>query len=261
MDIKSIFEKFCNEYKVKISPKNKFKAKIITPFGGLDSDPITFIAEIDDKYLYLNDNLSIYRFYDKNFYDPSNNALDIISSILKNYGMEENDFYFTKKIPLNDEFLNEEILDYITGLIKLEDIVFLKREIIFKEFAEIVESFIKENINAKYKYFHESIKPFDDEDLYPVDIALSNDNKNFIAIHIITSQNKMNEATISMMYYRYETDALLYNVSIFDEAKKFVKGNKYKRLWALSDKIFDSFGKFERKILLEEAEKKLQIEG
>jgi len=259
MDIKSIFEKFCNEYKVKISPKNRFKAKIITPFGGLDSEPITFIAEIDEKYLYLNDNLAIYRFYDRNFYDPSNNALDIISSILKNYGIEENEFYFTKKIPLNDKFLNEEILDYITGLIKLEDIVFLKREIIFKEFGEIVENFIKENLNAKYRYFHESIKPFDDENLYPVDIALSNDNKNFIAIHIITSHNKINEATISMMYYRYETEAKLYNISIFEEAKKFFKGNKYKRLLALSNKILDSFGNFEKKILIEEAKEQLQL--
>ena len=67
----------------------------------------------------------------------------------------------------------------------------------------------------------------------------------------------MNEATISMMYYRYETNANLYNISIFDEAKKFFKGNKYKRLWALSDKMFDSFGKFERKVFLEEVEKKL----
>jgi hypothetical protein len=257
MNIKSIFAKFCNEYKIKISPKNKFKAKIVTPFGGLNSDPITFIAELDENYLYLNDNLSIYRFYDKNFYDPSNNALDIISSIIKNYEIEEENFYFTKKIPLNSPYFNEEILDYITGLIKLEDIIFLKREIIFTEFLEIVENFIKENLNTKYKYFNESIKAFDDENLYPVNIALSNDNKNFVVINILTSQNKMNEATISMMYYRYETNANLYNISIFEETKKLIKGNKHKRILALSDKILDSFGNFEKKILIEEVERRL----
>jgi len=255
--IKEIFEKFCNEYRVKISPKNKYKAKIITPFGRLNNDPVSFIAEIDGEYLYLDDNLSIYRFFDANFYDPSNNALDLMSFILRYYDLEEDEFHFKKKIPLNSKNLHNEILDYITALLRLEDIVFLKREHILKEFAEIVEKYIKENVTAKYKYFHESLKPFDDENLYPVDIALSNDNKNFVAIHIITSTNKINEATISMMYYRYETEANLYNVSIFDELTKYVKSNKTKRVFALTDKVLESFGNFEKKILLEEIKHKL----
>jgi len=207
--IKEIFERFCNEYKIKISPKNKFKAKITTPFGGLDNDPISFTAEIDESYLILNDNYLIYRNYDKNFYDPTNTALDIINNILKTYNIDEKEFKFTKKIPLDSNYLKEEIIDYITALVRLQDITFLKREIIIKEFSDIVENFIKNNVNSKYSYFNQSLSPFDNENIYPVDIALSNDNKKFFVIHTITNTNKLNEATISMMYYRYETDAKL----------------------------------------------------
>ena len=76
--IETIFEDFCNKYRLRFSPKNKYKAKIITPFGGLDSDPITFIVEqIDENKIVLDDGLSIFRFFDQNFYDPSDNAMDI----------------------------------------------------------------------------------------------------------------------------------------------------------------------------------------
>lgn len=259
--IAEIFEEFCSQYRVKISPRDKFKAKIITPFGGLDSDPISFtVKQVDENTLLLSDELLTYRFYDKNFYDPTANALDIASSILKTYDMSEDEFKMTKSIDLSNSYWQEEILDFITGLIKLQDLTFLKRETVIKEFLEIVKEYIRTHFDVPYKYFGEGIKPYDTENLYPVDIALSNDNKNFINIYAINSQNKLTEATLSMLYYRYEaTTSDFYNISIFDELSKFAKGSKYKRLVALSDKSLPDFGDFDKRILTEEIGKRLKV--
>ena len=259
-DIKEIFEEFCQKYRVKLSPRNNFKAQIVTPFGGLDSDPIIFNAElIDENILILDDALSTYMFYDKNFYDPSSNAQDIMMSVLKTYGLNENEFKMIKTIDLNSQYWQEEILDFITALIRLQDLTFLKKEIIVKEFVEIVKQYIKENFTTQYRYFSEGIKPYDPENLYSVDIALSNDNKNFVSIYAISSHTKLTESTLSMMYYRYEAvEGSFYNISIFDELSKFAKGNKYKRLVALSDKTLPDFGDFDKKILAEEIHKRLK---
>ena len=258
-NINNIFENFCNNYRVKISQKDKFKAKIITPFGGLDSDPLSFSAKLEDENtLVLDDMLATYMYYDKSFYDPSSNAQDIMMSILKTYGLVETDFKMKKTIDLTSKYWQEDILDYITALIKLQDITFLKKEIIVKEFLEIVKQYIKDTFDVKYSYFSEGIKKFDSESLYPIDISLSNDNQNFINIHAISSQSKLTESTLSMMYYRYEANqGDFYNISIFDELSKFAKGNKIKRLMALSDKSLADFGSFEKKILTEEIEKRL----
>jgi len=258
-DIKDIFEEFCNRYRVKISPKDKFKAQIVTPFGGLDSDPIVFNARLEgENTLVLDDALATYMFYDKNFYDPSSNAQDIIMTILKTYGLDEDEFKMIKTVNLGSKYWQEEILDFITALVKLQDLTFLKKETVLKEFVEIVKRFIKENFHAKYSYYSGGIKPFDSENLYPVDIAISNDNKNFVTIYAISSHSKLTEATLSMMYYRYEAqEGSFYNISIFDEMSKFAKGNKYKRLVALSDKTLPDFGDFDKKILAEEIHKRL----
>ena len=259
-NIDEIFKEFCNKYRVKISPKDKFKAKIITPFGGLDTDPITFSAKIENENtLILDDMLETYMYYDKSFYDPSSSAQDIIMGILKTYGLEEDNFKIKKEIDLNSKYWQEDILDYITALIKLQDITFLKKEIVVKEFLEIVKQYIKDNFDVKYRYFSQGIEKFDSESLYPVDISLSNDNKNFINLYAISSHSKLTEATLSMMYYRYEAnEGSFYNISIFDELSKFAKGNKYKRLVALSDKTLPDFGDFDKKILTEEIEKRLE---
>ncbi len=258
--IDTIFEDFCNQYRVKISPKDRYKAKIITPFGGLDSDPITFSAKLEDENtLLLDDMLSTYMYYDKSFYDPSSNAQDIMMDILKNYGLVEDNFRMNKKIDLTSKYWQEEILDYITALIKLQDVTFLKKETILKEFLEIIKQYIKDNFDVKYSYFSKGIKAFDSESLYPVDIALSNDNKKFINIYAISSHSKLTEATLSMMYYRYEAEqGEFHNISIFDELSKFAKGNKIKRLTALSDKLLPDFGDFDKKILGEEITKRLR---
>jgi len=255
----NIFEEFCNKYRVKISPKDKFKAKIITPFGGLDNDPISFIAKIqDDKTLLLDDGLSTYIYYDKYFYDPSSIAQDIIMDILKNYNLFEDNFRMQKKIDLTSKYWQEDISDYITALIKLQDLVFLKKEIIVKEFLEIVKEYIKNNLKTKYNYYSQGIEKFDSESLYPIDISLSNDNNKFVNIYAISSHSKLTESTLSMMYYRYEAKkGDFYNISIFDEFSKFAKGNKYKRLVALSDKTLPDFGDFDKKILIEEIDKRL----
>ncbi len=258
--IDTIFEDFCNQYRVKISPKDRYKAKIITPFGGLDSDPITFSVKLEDENtLLLDDMLSTYMYYDKSFYDPSSNAQDIMMDILKNYGLVEDNFRMNKKIDLTSKYWQEEILDYITALIKLQDVTFLKKETILKEFLEIIKQYIKDNFDVKYSYFSKGIKAFDSESLYPVDIALSNDNKKFINIYAISSHAKLTESTLSMMYYRYEANqGDFYNISIFDELSKFAKGNKIKRLMALSDKSLADFGDFDKKILGEEITKRLR---
>ncbi len=258
-DIRDIFEEFCNKYRVKISPRDKYKAKIVTPFGGLDSDPIVFNAKLEsENILVLDDALATYMYYDKNFYDPSSNAQDIMMTILKTYGLSENEFKMSKVINLNSKYWQEEILDYITALVKLQDLTFLKKEIVLKEFLEIIKQYIRENFQTQYSYFSEGIKPFDSESLYPVDIALSNDNQKFVNIYAISSHSKLTEATLSMMYYRYEAqEGNFYNISIFDELTKFTKGNKYKRLVALSDKTLPDFGDFDKKILSEEIHKRL----
>jgi hypothetical protein len=258
-EINKIFEEFCNNYRVKISPKNRYKAKIITPFGGLDSDPIIFNAQLENEQtLILDDALATYMFYDKNFYDPSSNAQDIMMTILKTYGLSEDEFKMRKIIDLNSKYWQEDILDYITALVKLQDITFLKKETILKEFLEIVKQYVKENFDVKYSYFSEGIKPFDSESLFPVDIALSNDNQNFVNIYAVSSHNKLTEATLSMMHYRYEAiEGEFYNISIFDELSRFAKGNKIKRLTALSDKLLPDFGDFDKKILGEELHKRL----
>jgi hypothetical protein len=257
--INEIFEEFCNRYRVKISPKDQYKAKIITPFGGLDSDPIVFNAKLEnEETLILDDALATYMYYDKNFYDPSSNAQDIMMSILKTYGLIEDEFKMSKTIDLGSKYWQEEILDYITALVKLQDLTFLKKETILKEFLEIVKQYVKENFDVKYSYFSEGIKPFDSESLFPVDIALSNDNQKFVNIYAVSSHNKLTEATLSMMHYRYEAiGGEFYNISIFDELSKFAKGNKIKRLTALSDKLLPDFGDFDKKILGEELHKRL----
>lgn len=258
--VEELFEKFCNQYRIKVSPRDKYRAKIITPFGGLDSDPISFTVQYVNEYtLVLNDEFLTYRYFDKNFYDPTSNALDIASTILKTYDINEDEFRMTKQIDLNSKYWREDILDFITGLIKLQDLTFLKRETIIKEFIEIVKEYVRSNFDTQYKYFGEGIKPFDTESLYPVDIALSNDNKKFVNIYAISSHSRLTEATLSMMYYRYEApEAEFHNISIFDELSKFAKGSKYKRLVALSDKSLPDFGDFDKKILTEEINKRLK---
>jgi hypothetical protein len=257
--IETIFEDFCNKYRLRFSPKNKYKAKIITPFGGLDSDPITFIVEqIDENKFVLDDGLSIFRFFDQNFYDPSDNAMDIAYGILKQYNVNESQYHFIKNIDLSSSYWQEEILDYITALVRLQDLTFLKREVVFKEFVEIVREYVKNHFKPKHMYISQGIPKYDSDNLYPIDISLTNTEKNYINIYVISNQGRLTESTISMMYYRYEVqDSNFYNISIFDNFDKFFKMAKFKRLSALTDKILADFGDHSKKIMMEEIEKRL----
>ncbi len=261
--IEKIFKEFCNSYRIKMSHKDsKFKAKIITPFGGLDSNPITFtVRQITENKLLLCDELSTYMYFDRNFYSPTDNALDFMMKISKTYGLYLENFHYYKEIDISSSYWKEDIIDFITALIKLQDIVFLKKEVIVKEFLEIIKEFINAHFDVRYKTFAQGIQSLDSDNLYPVDISLSNDKNNFVNIYAISNNNRLNDATISMMYYRYEApkEMSFYNISIFDDLNHFTQGNKYKRMLAMSDKTLGDFKDFDRKILSEELRKKFNI--
>lgn len=257
--INKIFEEFCNSYRIKVSPKNKHRAKIITPFGGLDSDPISFtVTQISDTKITLCDELLTYMYFDRNFYSPTDNALDMMMKITKNYGLTVDSFKYYKTVDISSQYWKEDIVDFITALIKLQDITFLKKEIIVKEFLELIKDFINKEFNVKHKIFSKGIPSVDEDSLYPIDISLSNDNQKFINIYAISNNNRLSDSTISMMYYRYETPEIdCYNISIFDDLSQFTQGNKYKRLFGFSDKILGDFGNSDKKILTEEINKRI----
>lgn len=238
---------------------SKFKAKIITPFGGLDSNPITFtVRQITENKLLLCDELSTYMYFDRNFYSPTDNALDMMMKITKNYGLTVDSFKYYKTVDISSQYWKEDIVDFITALIKLQDITFLKKEIIVKEFLELIKDFINKEFNVKHKIFSKGIPSVDEDSLYPIDISLSNDNQKFINIYAISNNNRLSDSTISMMYYRYETPEIdCYNISIFDDLSQFTQGNKYKRLFGFSDKILGDFGNSDKKILTEEINKRI----
>lgn len=256
--IDKLLEELCKTYRTKHSKIKKHTYKVITPFSLMNSDPITFIVEqTSENSVRLRDNLLLYRYFDMSFYDPSNTALNIMKNILKTFSITEDNYEFSKVINLEKNDYIYEMIDYVNGLIRLSDITFLKRENLKREFYDIVREFIEKEINSKYKYFNQGLIGIDTENNYPIDFSLSNDKNKWVIINAISSPNKINEATINLMYYQHIRQEPVYSISIFDELSSLVKGKKANRLINYTDKIISDLGEESKSIIKKQIERNL----
>lgn len=120
-----------------------------------------------------------------------------------------------------------------------------------------MREFIEKEINSKYKYFNQGLIGIDTENNYPIDFSLSNDKNKWVIINAISSPNKINEATINLMYYQHIRQEPVYSISIFDELSSLVKGKKANRLINYTDKIISDLGEESKSIIKKQIERNL----
>lgn len=257
MKMNDLLEKLCKEYLVK-ETRNKYKYRIVTPFTMPNGESISFTIEFrSDNEILLDDAALIYRYFDLNFFEPKTSAIDSISDICKSFKILNNDS-FAKIINLTDRYAIYDFYDFINALIRLSDIVFYKSAQREKnDFIERLNEFIKEHLSAQFRYFREGIKPYDKNDDFVVDAALSNDNKKWVILNGIYTPSKATEINLSLMYYKHEQGLDIESILVFDDLDKYAKKSKINRLLNYTDTTIATFDEQGRKRLEEVIKKRL----
>ncbi|GEM_PF-3342549 len=253
--IEELLKKLCKNFTIE-ETRNKFKYKITTPFTLPCGEQISFIAQIiSDKEILLDDKAFIFRYFDLNFFEPKNSAIESMDEICKNFGIASGDS-FQKIITIDDRFCEYDFYDYINALIRLSDIIFYKPEQREKnDFIEQLINYVRDGFDVKTKFFSSGVKPYDSKDDFKVDIALSTDDKKWVLINGIYNQNRMSEINLSLMYYKFEHKLEIESILVFDNMDAYVKkGGKLNRLLKYIDTpvaTFDDDGKAKIKETLE----------
>ena len=256
--INNILDKLCKEFIVE-KTRSKFKYKITTPFVYPNGEFVEFLIEIIDENTIILDDLSnTYKYFDLNFFEPTSTAQDKISDICKSFQITNSDS-FSKIISLNSKYYIHDIYDFINSLIRLSDIIYYKHSQKDKNsFIFDLVSFIKDGVEAKYKYFSAGIKPYDNDDEFKVDIALSNDNEKWVLVNGIRNQNQATEKNLSIVHYKYELHVEMESILVFENLETFSKGKKINRLLNYADTTIPTFDKMGQSRLEEVVNKRLR---
>lgn len=257
MTVNELLEKLCKEYILK-ETRSKYKYRLVTPFTMPNGEAISFTVEIkNENEILLDDAALVYRYFDLNFFEPKTSALDSIGEICKNFGISSADS-FSKIINTNDKFAIYDFYDYINAIIRLSDILFFKTAQKEKsDFLDRFREFIKNNLTAEYRYFREGIKPYDANDDFVVDAALSNDNQKWVIVNGIYTPSNATEINLSLMYYKYKMKLDVESILIFDDLDKYAKRSKINRLLNDSDTTIATFDEQGQKKLEDVVRKRL----
>lgn len=109
------------------------------------------------------------------FYSPTDNALDFMMKISKTYGLYLENFHYYKEIDISSSYWKEDIIDFITSTNQTTRYCFSKKRSYSERILEIIKEFINAHFDVRYKTFAQGIQSLDSDNLYPVDISLSND--------------------------------------------------------------------------------------
>jgi hypothetical protein len=258
MSVDTLLEALCKEYTLS-KTRNKFKYKLTTPFSMPNGELIEFIIMIiNDNEILLDDMAFVYRYYDMNFFDPKSNALDKITDICKSFAVST-DSSFTKLVNVKSPYAIYDVYDFINALIRLSDVVFFKPQNREKShFIEDLIGFVKTEINAQFKFISAGIKPFDKDDEFKVDIALSNNKINWVVVNGVLNHSQALETNLSIIHYKYELNIDVESILVFENLDQFSKGKKINRLLNYADTTIPHFDATGQKRLKEIAEKRLK---
>lgn len=240
--IEELLKKLCKDFIIE-ETRSKFKYKIVTPFTLPGGESISFIAQIiSENEILLDDKALIFRYFDLNFFEPKNIAIQSMDEICKNFGIVSGDS-FQKIIDVNDRFGSYDFYDYLNALIRLSDILMFKLEARERnDFIERLINYVKQEFDVKFRYFSEGIKPYDPKNDFKVDIALSKNEDKWVLINGIYSQSRIPEINLSLMHYKYQQKLNIESILVFDNMDGYTKsGGKLNRLLNYIDTPIPTF--------------------
>lgn len=229
--------------------------QLFTPFTHPDGDMIDLYLSIENK-----DNVKIHDMgmtlmrlsYDFDLETKTKRKL--FNDILGNYQISEKDNCLF--VIANKENIFPYVMQLIQVIIKITDINFLKREVVKSLFYEYFDKFMFDKFD-KYFPLKDWYPSFDKEKLYPSPYAITQDEKKSICLFPIGSDDKCNEAIITVQHYeshgfKPETIAVFENQESISRKPvarlSNVFGKQFASLAGNEDRIIETVNKYRNQL-------------
>ena len=211
-------EKISNEISLMSEGINRFR--IFNPYEFDDGDHYSIFLKKEDGFWKFTDEAHtiMHMSYDMDISSLKKEGTrqKIITNIISNFGLEENEGALSIKID-NDDF-GSAFYNFIHALIKITDLSYLSRESVRSAFYEDFKSLISETVPEERLTFNYTHPMYDKEGKYPVDCRINGMPKP-IFLFAIPNDSKCKDVMIAM--YLFERWGIKYHsVSIFEDQEQ-----------------------------------------
>jgi len=241
---KEFTEKVCKQIRLHEQGSNRYR--VFSPFRFDDGDHlvITLEKEINDWYL-----TDLGHTYMHITYDIDENKLhegtrqEIISSTLDAFGIE--DIEGELRVPIEDEKFGNALYDFIQGILRINDVKYLTREMVVSTFMDDFRSFFKKEIPEQKREFEWNHRQYDPNASYPADCRIS-DNGKPLMVFALHNDTKTRDATITL--HQYEKWGLEFqSLSIFENQEE-INRKVLARYSDVSNKMFSNLNANQERI-------------
>jgi len=218
MVITEIQEKLRNTVSSEISllDEGVNRYRVFTPFEFEDGDHFSIILKkINDSFIFTDEaHTLMHMSYDMDISVlRKGNRQKILTNILANFGIEENDGELFIKASSND--LGGSFYNFLQALVKITDLNYLSKEQVRSTFYEDFREFVSNSVPAERLTFDYAHPEFDKEKKYLVDCRINGMPKP-IYMFAVPNDSKCKDIMISM--YQFERWGLKYHsVTIFED--------------------------------------------
>ncbi len=190
--------------------------RVFTPFEFEDGDHFSIILKkIDDSFVFTDEaHTLMHMSYDMDISVlRKGNRQKILTNILANFGIEENDGELFIKASLND--LGGSFYNFLQALVKITDLNYLSKEQVRSTFYEDFRELVTSSVPAERITFDYAHPEFDKEKKYIVDCRINGMPKP-VYLFAVPNSNKCRDVMISM--YQFERWGIkFHSITIFED--------------------------------------------
>ncbi|MGK7944194.1 MAG: DUF1828 domain-containing protein [Microcystaceae cyanobacterium] len=244
--IQEFKRKVCEEIRLIEEGTNRFR--VFTPFRFDDGDHLSIVLKKEPNQWVISD--EGHTFMHLSYCIDSADLMAGTRKQLIDYALHDfqvQDRYGELIVIIhNSNEYGSALYRYIQALLKISDVSYLSRERVKSTFYEDFRHLIQENFPKERYTFDWSDEEHDPEALYEVDCCINNLERP-LYIYAITNENRVKEATISLLQFE-KWGNQFHPITIFqDESKLSKKG--IKKLLKVCKKQFSSLSHNEKEIV------------
>jgi hypothetical protein len=229
-------QKICSQ--IELQPEGLDRYRVISPFMFDDGDHLVIVLKkvvnqwllTDEGHTYMH---LTYDLEEKDLRHGSRQS--IIAQALSMFSVSDRDGELILEVP--PDAFGDALYSFIQALLRICDVTYLNRELVYSTFIEDFRSFTEKSVPAERREFNWHHPQLDPIANYPVDLRI-NGTETPVFVYAINNDNKARDVTISLL--KFELWKLQYHsISIF-ENQEDINRQVLARLSDVCEKQFSS---------------------